>query len=131
MVEPYVPPPFGGGLEPLAQGPVPPQMKPDRTSGRTEMLAEASRLVSGDRNAQYGEPHQDFQRTADMMSAMGFRAPGDKTLEAHHVALLLACVKMSRLVWSPGKRDSWVDLAGYAACGYEAHELTHDDRPNP
>lgn len=94
---------------------------------RTDMLTEASSLVTGDRNAQYGEPHQDFQRTANMMSAMGFRAPGGAELEAHHVALLLACVKLSRLVWSPGKRDSWVDLAGYAACGLEAYVLT---RPN-
>lgn len=97
------------------------------SSLRTELLAEADILVNGDRNATYGEPHQDFQRTADMLTAMGFKAPGGGSIEAHHVALLLMGVKMSRLVWSPGKRDSWVDLAGYAACGHEAYVLTRRD----
>lgn len=97
-------------------------------SHRTSMLREAESLVTGDRNNQYGPPHQDFQRTADILSALGFRFEdghgGVRALKAHDVALTLAAVKMSRLAWTPGKRDSWVDLAGYAACGYEAHELT-------
>lgn len=99
------------------------------TVHRTELLAEAENLVNGDRNNTYGAPAQDFQRTADILSALGFRAerPGgdeDGFIEAHHVAMILAAVKLSRLAWSPGKRDSWVDLAGYAACGHEAYELT-------
>jgi hypothetical protein len=28
-------------------------------------------------------------------------------------------LKTSRLAWTPTKRDSWVDDAGYAGCGYE------------
>ena len=28
-------------------------------------------------------------------------------------------LKMSRIIQSRTKRDSWVDLAGYAGCGYE------------
>jgi hypothetical protein len=98
---------------------------------RTEMLLEAEGLINGDRNNQYGPPHQDFQRTADMLSAMGFRFDdghgGNRPLKAHDTALMLAAVKMSRLAWTPGKRDSWVDLAGYAACGFEAHELTKEE----
>ena len=94
---------------------------------RAELLDEANDLVNGDRNNTYGPPHQDFQHTADMMSALGFSHNG-KPIEAHHVAMILAAVKLSRLSWSPGKRDSWVDLAGYAACGHEAYELT---RPVP
>jgi hypothetical protein len=33
------------------------------------------------------------------------------------VALFLACVKIARLSNNKAHRDSWVDLAGYAACG--------------
>jgi len=33
---------------------------------RTRILTEADRLINGDRNNQYGEPHQDFARTAQM-----------------------------------------------------------------
>jgi hypothetical protein len=95
---------------------------------RKEMLEEADSLVNGDRNNTYGPPHQDFQRTADALTAFGFTVEG-KPLSAHHVAMILATVKLSRLVWTPGKRDSWVDLAGYAACGFEAYELTKDEAP--
>jgi hypothetical protein len=37
----------------------------------------------------------------------------------HDVAAMMAMLKLSRIRWSPGKRDSWVDLAGYAACGWD------------
>lgn len=102
---------------------------------RKALLTEAETLVNGDRNNQYGPPHQDFQRTADILTAMGVRfVPGHgdaRAIKAHDVALILAAVKMSRLAWSPEKRDSWVDLAGYAACGHEAYELTHPEDPEP
>jgi len=28
-------------------------------------------------------------------------------------------LKVSRLSWRPDNPDSWVDIAGYAACGFE------------
>lgn len=90
---------------------------------RQKLLQETESLVSGDRNNQYGPPHQDFSRTAGMLNALGFRLNGEP-LRAHNIAMILSSVKLSRLVWSPDKRDNWVDLAGYAACGWEAHELT-------
>lgn len=83
-------------------------------SARRELLDEAANLVDGDRNAQYGDPRQDFQRTAAMWSAyLG------ATVEPHDVAAMMALLKCSRIRWSPDKRDSWVDLAGYAACGWD------------
>jgi uncharacterized protein DUF6378 len=92
---------------------------------RSELLDEAKNLVTGDRNNAYGPPHQDFQRTAEAANAYGYRGPHGP-LEAHDIAILVSLVKISRLMWTPGKRDSWVDLAGYAACGYEAYELTRE-----
>lgn len=95
-------------------------------SPRAEVLDEAKDLVLGDRNNQYGPPTQDFQRTADALSALGYRNLGPegeaRELDAHDVAVVLAQVKLSRIMWSPSKRDHWVDLAGYAACGYECAE---------
>jgi hypothetical protein len=98
-----------------------------RHSHRKVLLQEADRLVNGDRNNQYGPPHQDFQRTADILTGLGFRH-GDVGIKAHHVAVILSAVKLSRLMWNPGKADSWIDLAGYAACGHEAYELTKGDK---
>ena len=86
---------------------------------RGAVLAEARELIEGDRNNTYGPPHQDFQRAADAATAYGYRAIGGKPIEAHDIAILIGLVKVSRLMWTPEKRDSWVDLAGYAACGWE------------
>jgi len=36
----------------------------------------------------------------------------------------MALLKLSRIAWQPNKTDSWIDLAGYAACGWEAHQLS-------
>jgi hypothetical protein len=107
-------------------------------SPRAELLDEAKQLITGDRNNTYGPPTQDFARTAAVLNGLGFRTVRFSELEGelvaedlqpHHVAMILAAVKLSRLTWSPEKRDSWVDLAGYAACGHECSvaELTEDD----
>jgi hypothetical protein len=93
-------------------------------SPRASALAEATQLITGDRNSQYGPPTADFKRTADMATGFGFgvTADGGKTyraLKGHHVAIFMMLLKTSRLAWTPAKRDSWVDDAGYAGCGYE------------
>jgi hypothetical protein len=80
---------------------------------RASLLREAEQLVNGDRNATYGDPRQDFQRTATMWAAyLGVE------VAPHDVAAMMALLKVSRIRWSPAKRDSWADLAGYAACGW-------------
>jgi len=86
-------------------------------NNRASVLAEATELVNGDRNSQYGDPIQDFRRTADMWNAyLGFEYGA---LQPHDVAAMVAMIKLSRIAWSPDKRDHWADLAGYAACGYD------------
>jgi len=93
-------------------------------SDRADVLDEARTAVMSDRNNSYGPPHQDFQRTADALAALGFLGPDGQPMSAHHIAMIMVVLKVSRLVWSPLKRDSWVDIAGYAACGHEAAQLT-------
>lgn len=88
---------------------------------RDQVLDKAAKLVGEVRNAVYGPPTADFGRTAAMLTALGFRFERD-SIESHHVAMIMAVVKLSRLAASPGHEDSWVDLAGYAACGAECAE---------
>lgn len=83
-------------------------------NGRSEVLQTAEQLVNGDRNDDYGPPSQDFARTAAMWAAY-FGVP----IRAHDVAVALSMVKLSRIRVSPTVRDHWVDLAGYAACGWD------------
>jgi hypothetical protein len=92
-------------------------------SPRASALDEARRLVTGDRNNQYGPPNQDFLRTAALLNALGYHREDAEgvvhPIQSSDVAIIVAQVKVSRLMHSRRKRDSWVDLAGYAACGYE------------
>ena len=102
------------------EGPVNPE------SPRASALNEARDLITGDRNNQYGPPTQDFDRTAKLLNAMGYaRIDAEGVVQdilPSDVALIIAQVKVSRLMHSRRKRDSWVDLAGYAACGFECAE---------
>lgn len=90
---------------------------------REAVLDTAKTLVMGDRNNQYGPPTQDFEKIAKMLSVQGFRFVDSggfpRELEAHHVAMMMVTLKLARLSWDPGKFDSWIDIAGYAACGWE------------
>ena len=86
------------------------------------VLEEAARLVSGDRQNQYGPADQDFRRTADMWNALfGGRGDGE-SFRPQDVALAMICIKLSRQTHQ-NKRDNWVDLAGYAHCGNLCQEL--------
>lgn len=82
----------------------------------TELLATADRLVNGDRNNTYGPPSQDFTRTAQLWTTY---LDGRSTLEAHDVAVMMILLKVSRLACTPDHEDSWIDIAGYAACGWD------------
>jgi hypothetical protein len=89
---------------------------------RGDVLNEAINLITGDRNAQYGEPTADFQRTAAMWETYlqgTIEARGHLDVQPHDVAVMQILLKVSRLCWSPAKRDHWADIAGYAGCGYE------------
>jgi hypothetical protein len=93
-------------------------------SPREESLRRAIGYVCGDRNNSYGPPDQDFRRTAALWTALGFRVvqhdgAEPQPVKGHHVAQAMILLKQSRLVWQPGKADSWDDTSGYAACGYE------------
>jgi hypothetical protein len=77
-----------------------------------DILEEAMRITKGDRQAAYGPPDQDFQRTAAIWSALK-----GVEFEPREVALFMIALKLSRETHQR-KRDNWVDIAGYARCGH-------------
>ena len=90
------------------------------TTLREEMLLEAAQLITGDRNQTYGSPTQNFTDTARVWSILLRPKLGEgKELEPGDVAMMMVALKLCRMVAAP-KRDNWVDVAGYAGCGYEA-----------
>lgn len=115
---------------------------------RKKLLDLAETLVNGDRNRQYGDPNSDFFKTAqlwetylngvaerqnvEVTEVLGdLASPLPILIEPHDVAVLMILLKVSRLTWTPDKEDTWADIAGYAACGWdcvaEDEELEHDE----
>lgn len=81
---------------------------------RSECLAEAMDLITGDRNREYGEPIHNFERIAN-----GWSIILNKIVEPHEVALCMAWLKIARLTESPMHQDSYTDGAAYMALGWQ------------
>lgn len=95
-----------------------------------DLLRHAIRLVEGDRNEVYGQPHEDFARTVGQLNALGYRGPGGRWLQPRDWAVMANAAKQSRLVNSPHHGDSVADWAGYAGCYQECIEDERaDGRP--
>lgn len=105
------------------QWPVPEMIEPmeDETAGpmdpsaeyRMDILGRAAHIVTQDRNVTYGPPEQTFERIAGMWGAY----LGTDMLTGADVAMMLALLKIARIAVNPLHEDSYIDLAGYAACG--------------
>jgi hypothetical protein len=76
----------------------------------SSLLLEAQKLIEDERAGVYGDSVKNHARIAALWSALL-----EKEITAHQVYLCLIAVKMSRLMESPTHRDSWMDIAGYAA----------------
>jgi len=87
---------------------------------RQQTLDAASAAV-GERPKSYGSPEQNFDRIAALWNAYlnGKASDPKQPVGATDVAIMLALMKIARLEENPSHADSWVDLAGYAACGAE------------
>ena len=75
---------------------------------KESILAEADRLVSGDRQSDYGHPIEDFTRTGRMWGAI----LGTANVPPDKVAMMMVALKLSRECNKP-KRDNRTDAAGY------------------
>ena len=82
---------------------------------RKDILDKAAEAVSTDRNADYGEPEDNFDDIARLWTAWY----GQPFLRVD-VSVMMILVKLARLQTSPTKLDHWVDIAGYAACGSDS-----------
>lgn len=85
------------------------------------VLDKAKELISNERLKHYGPPKVNFTRIARLWSVvLGIE------VSAAQVAVCLAQLKIARLCETPQHEDSWIDLAGYAACGGEVSELLQE-----
>ena len=80
---------------------------------RKEILAEGEKCICNDRNMQYGEPEDNFSDIAKLWSVF-------INITAPQVAEMMILLKTARIKSSEGRdKDSWIDVAGYSACGGE------------
>lgn len=84
---------------------------------KEDVLDRAKHLISNDRIKHYGPPKENFARLAKLWSVVI-----GTDITAAQVAICLAQLKIARLIETPDHEDSWIDLAGYAACGGEVAE---------
>lgn len=81
---------------------------------REDILNKAKECVCGSREQDYGSPEDNFQRIAKLWS--DYLEYGVSPVD---VAMLMSLLKIVRIKNGGGSGDSFVDLAGYAACGGE------------
>lgn len=82
---------------------------------REKLLLIAKEIVCSDRDKQYGGPEDTFKDIAALWSAYL-----NEDIGPEDVAIMMMLMKIARLKGSDYRSsDSWVDIAGYAACGSE------------
>lgn len=79
------------------------------TEPARSVMQEAHDLVYGDREADYGDPRHNYEVIAALWSAYL-----EEPVTAADVTMMLALMKVGRWVTGKKKRDTLVDLAGYA-----------------
>lgn len=92
---------------------------------RSECLHAATKCVCGQREQDYGKPEDNFG-TIGILWSTYLRAAhpdlaavmGVNRIDAKDVAVMMALLKIARIA-TGSTEDSFVDLAGYAACAAE------------
>lgn len=110
---------------------------------RNDILDEAKKCVCGQREQDYGTPESNFELIAklwdDYLGVSNYvfeleeylmelkdkgidveiDVPQPKVIFPEDVAMMMSLLKIARIRNGGGSGDSFVDLAGYAACGGE------------
>lgn len=81
---------------------------------RKECLDAAAKAVLTDRAREYGHPEDCFGLIAALWSRYT-----ERDISSADVAVMMILLKIARIEGNPRHADSWVDIAGYAACGAE------------
>ena len=84
---------------------------------KEDILKDAQKIVE-ERGGEYGDAYELHAKIAMIWMALL-----DVEIAPHQVPLAMIGIKMARLLDNPAHRDSWVDIAGYAAVGAECVEI--------
>lgn len=86
----------------------------DTPTTRAEILDAAKKIVTGEREKQYGSPEDNFDVIARFWSTYAGHSftPVD-------VAMMMTLLKVARIKTGHYKADSYIDACGYLACAAE------------
>jgi len=91
---------------------------------KEEILAEASRIISKDRNLSHGDAFNNHAEIAEFWNIfLDKKLQAMASITADDVALMMVLMKISR--HNQGKKvniDNFVDMAGYAAIAGEIND---------
>lgn len=103
--------------------PTEPVAPTDIPTTRAEILDAAKKIVTGDREKQYGKPEDNFAVIARFwevyLSERCVSGGAEVTLNPDDVAMLMALMKVARIMTGTFKGDSYIDACGYLACAAE------------
>lgn len=92
---------------------------------RRKCLEQAIKIICSDRNDSYGNPEDNFHTmaefTTDYLHARDL-LPKDKYLTDEDAAVISILFKIARRASGRYKEDTYIDIAGYAACAMEVGE---------
>jgi len=78
------------------------------------LLRKADTVINGARQDQYGRPIDNHRRIAAIWGAItGYE------YTPQEVAAMMIGLKLARLANKMSHEDTWMDIAGYAALGWE------------
>lgn len=102
----------------------------DTPTTRAEILDAAKKIVTGEREKQYGSPEDNFAVIARFWEVyLSERCVGggaEVTLNPDDVAMLMALMKVARIMTGTFKGDSYIDACGYLACAAEIVGRIHE-----
>lgn len=103
--------------------PTAPDTPTDTPTTRAAILDAAKKIVTGDREQQYGKPEDNFAVIARFwevyLSERCVDGGSDVTLNPDDVAMLMALMKVARIMTGTFKGDSYIDACGYLSCAAE------------
>ena len=79
-----------------------------------DFLSQAIKLVSGDRQKDYGDKIENHNNIAKLWSAYL-----DIPLEAHDVAIMMSLLKVARTKLGAVSKDTYIDMSAYGAIAGE------------
>ena len=97
---------------------------------RKELLSKAIEVTEGARQQHYGSPEDNFKNIAELWQlylSQRFENVEEPEISTTDVAIMMLLMKVARLVHDPHHDDSWLDIAGYAACGSQCAEACSDE----